>query len=356
LEYDAPRPFKGVNRPTIIGGMFGLELGRAPAEADLPPILRGPHRLLATARGAFSLLARTLRPGTVWLPSFLCPVVLRSFPGRVRFFGIDESLRPIDGIWLREVERNDLVVFIDYFGFRHWEDQAAEAAGLGAWIVEDASQAFLDPQFSAHTHYVVTSPRKFAGVPDGCVLAARGGAPLPSADLPPPPAAWWQDSLRASVLRGEFDRHNGAREWLDLFQHTEATGPSEPACMSELSALLLQRAVNWPAVARQRRNNYSFLAGALGQLALLPDLPPDVVPLGFPVALDGRDGLRQALFTKQIFPPVHWNLGAAVPREFTVSHRMSARIMTVPCDQRYTPADLERVVRVCSDHGSLSRR
>jgi hypothetical protein len=333
-------PMPATPSPAIIGGMFGLELGRTRVDMALPSIFSGRHALLATARSAFVWLVRDLQPATVWLPSFLCPVVLPPLADRVRFFPIDETLHVAD-----------MVVFVDYFGFRLWDNVAAAAAARGAWIVEDAAQALLSSHFSPHSHYVVTSPRKFLGVPDGCVLQAQGDARLPASPLAPLPTAWWLDALRASVNRREFDRHGGSREWFDLFQATEASIPTDPTAMSETTAILLGHAIDWETIADRRRRNYEFLARKLSSLALLPDLPDGVVPLGFPLRVRDRDRLRHALFAQQIYPAVHWLLGEAVPTVFDAAHRLSASIMTVPCDQRYTPHDLQRVVDCLAEHG-----
>lgn len=339
----------GTEETRIIGGMFGLELSaRATMERpdQKPAFLAGPHLLLATSRSAFTLLARTLRPKTVWLPSYLCGVILGAFPThfmRIRFYAVDERLRIADEAWLAELHPGDMVVFIDYFGFREWADKGVEARGRGAWLVEDAAQALLSGNFCEHSHYVVFSPRKFIGVPDGGVLLAQAGAELPEARLPAPPSPWWLESTRASILRAEFDRHGGKREWFDIFQKAELAGPLEPCRMSDLSTHILKHAVDWQAVARRRCRNYRFLLAELRDIALFPRLPAGVVPLGFPIRLKNRDRVRQALFDAQIYPPIHWAIADVVPTDFEASHGLAEEILTIPCDQRYDESDMQRV-------------
>jgi len=334
----------------IIGGMFGLEIGDPAHSASVAapvPILAGRHLRLATARSAFTLLARSLRPSVIWLPSYLCPSIIPCFlaaPCPVRFYAVGEDLRVADRNWLSDVQRGDLVVFIDYFGFNQWEEFGVLARCRGAWVIEDACQALANPRFSDQAHFVIASPRKFVGVPDGGILLAQGDAGLPESPASPAPEPWWLEAYRASLLRGEFDHHGGPREWFPLFQRTEAEGPIEPARMSELSALILDRIVDWPELRRRRRANYEFLAGALRGLALLPELPADVVPLGCPVRVPGRDKVREKLFKQEIYPPIHWRLAGAVPESFVASHRLAADILTLPCDQRYALADMERMV------------
>ena len=338
--------------PKIIGGMFGLELasaGPSVAADGRPEFLEGRHRLLATARSAFALLHRSLQPRRVWLPSYLCGVILPAFSepiAAIRFYAIDERLRLADDTWLAEVQPGDLVVFIDYFGFKHWDEWGQAARARGAWVVEDACQALLIDRYSAHAHYVVFSPRKFVGVPDGGILLAQGDAALPADPLSPPPADWWVAALTASIRRAEFDRTAGSedRSWYQLFQKVEPAGPVAPTAMSELSAFILKHWCNWSEIARRRRANYGRLAEAMREFALFPELPSGVVPLGFPARFANRNVVQSALFAQQIYPSTHWRLRDIVPASFTRSHSLAEQILTIPCDQRYGPGSIRRII------------
>jgi len=337
------------NRTKIIGGMFGLELTVLAAEGarvDKPTVLQGRCQMLATARSALTLLVETLRPAQAWLPSYLCDVMAEAVAHTgtpLCFYPVSADLQITDEAWLRKVGRGDIVVFIDYFGFNAWESTAQKVRAAGAFVVEDACQAFLNDTFSAHSHFVIASPRKFIGVPDGGVLLARPGVQLPSITLAPPPSEWWFDAFAATLQRGEFDRHGGDRKWFELFRRFDPNGPLHPHAMSEFSVQLLAR-FDYAEIARRRRANYEFLLSELGPLALFTRLPNGVVPLGFPVRLAGRDRVRQALFAADIFPPVHWPLGGAVPETFIESHRLAREITTLPCDQRYDESDMKRLV------------
>lgn len=337
------------NSNPIIGGMFGLELLATESFPDNKgegPLFAKPNLTLSTARSAFRLLAELLYPNTVWLPSFLCEAITSAFHQgsfRVRFYGINERLEIENTRWLSEIQKNDIVVFIDYFGFNRWSEWAWQARQQGAWIIEDACQAMLNTEFCRDSHYILFSPRKFVGVPDGGILRAQDGAYLPEV-TESAPALWWLEAARASVLRAEYDRYGGERTWFEIFKKTEIEGPYVPCRMSELSLLVLKHTVDWQAVSQGRRNNYQFLASELGNIALFPDLPDHVVPLGFPVVVKQRDRVRQALFARNIFPPVHWPISHIVPPGFEASHQLAASIMTIPCDQRYHIPDMEHIV------------
>jgi hypothetical protein len=329
--------------------MFGLELLESNASlkaTELPRFLSERQRLLATARSALKLLMRALRPATVWIPSYICGVVIDAArePGvAVRFYPVDQSLEIPDSDWLAEIQAGDLVIFADYFGFDTWSSHGAEARARGARVVEDACQAMLNKDFSLHSNYVIFSPRKFIGVPDGGILFAHKDAELPGPDFPAPSPQWLLRAIKAAILRSEFDRHGGERNWFKMFQLVETNGPMEPRRMSDLSAMILQIA-DWAAIKKRRRQNYEFLLSELGELAIFPDLAHDVVPLGFPIRVGNRDRLRRALFNEQIYPAVHWDIIDLVPTKFASSHRLAGEIMTLPCDQRYGQADMQRMV------------
>ena len=333
----------------IMGGMFGLEINFQPDLPSLavPPILAGPHLRLATARSAFTLLARTLQPPTVWLPSYLCGVVLEAFKDAgtcVKFYPVGEQLKITDEAWINSVESQDMVVFIDYFGFNMWNFYGKAVKKRSAWVVEDACQAMLNLSFSENADYVIASPRKFLGVPDGGILLAQNEAKLPSVALPPPPAEWWIDSLKASHLRASFDRHGGSREWFEIFRKTDPNGPVEPTRMSELSSQLLDHAFHYETISSLRRSNFRQLAEGLAEFAIYMELPDDVVPLAFPVRTRERDRVVQDLRCHEIFPPIHWPIKNIVPNDFYHSHKLSIEIMSLLCDQRYLSVDISRLI------------
>ncbi len=331
----------------IIGGMFGLEAAASVAtERTMPAALLLPHNLYATARSAIRAVVTLARPRQVWFPSFLCESMLQAIaPGaaQIRFFPVDNSLHITDEAWLGDIKPGDVAVFIDYFGFRTWDAMGARAKARGAVVVEDASQNFLARDFCPAADFIVFSPRKFFGVADGGILAARAPDALPPAAAEPPPAGWWQDALRAAELRLEFDRHGGQRTWFGLFQKKESEAPAGDFAMSEVSRTILHRAIDFAVADGRRTANYHLLAQALGEFALFPELAPATVPLGFPVRVPERDRVRQTLFAADIFPPVHWPIQGAVPEQFAASHQLAREIMTLPCDQRYELADMRRV-------------
>jgi dTDP-4-amino-4,6-dideoxygalactose transaminase len=328
----------------IIGGMFGIELSKGQLFENSSPfsdILKTSPLLLSTARSIFSFLANTLHPQTVWLPSFLCGVIPAAIsPHIFRYYRIDESLHISSAAWIDQVESNDIVVFIDYFGFPTWYEYAKTIRERGAWIIEDACQAMLNDGFCEYSDFIIFSPRKFVGVPDGGILLVNRRFDLPRTTFPAPPANWWLMSTTASIRRSMFDVHGDDRSWFDIFQKTELSAPFEPFKMSDLTFSILNTSVNWSSIINRRKRNYLLLDSRLHNLAVFPELPPSTAPLGFPIRCNHRELLRNELFSRQIFPPVHWPINDIVPLEYHESRTLSGQILTLPCDQRYSDKDM----------------
>lgn len=335
----------------IMGGMFGLE--EAPRCSTLPAF-PGPEALaMVNARSCIRLLVETLRPRCVWLPSYLSPSLLEAVDPRrftVRYYEMTGDLAIASADWVDAVIAGDLVIFIDYFGFPCDDSRFRCLRERGVLVLRDASQALLSNRPRQQTDFVVFSPRKLLGVVDGGVLVAPGAPEkldeVREVPLESPPAGWWLTALNAAILRREFDRHGGDRRWFDLFQEAERTQPLGAFRMSELSMTLLRHGFDYDDIARRRRENYEGLLDRLEEIALFPELPPSVVPLGFPVRLENRAEVRRALFDHEIYPPVHWSLPAGVPRRFADSHRLAEQILTLPCDQRYDVDGMDSMARL----------
>jgi hypothetical protein len=341
----------------LVGGLFGMAeaAGRSRAHArsrHVPPFVRDADLLAVNARSAVRVLLEAVRPRSVWLPSYLCDALVAAVgpSSSIRWYPIGEDLRPQALDWLAEVVPKDLVVAIDYFGFRAPPDLLGELRDRGAFVIEDASQALLTGGVGEGVDAAVVSPRKFVGVPDGGLLwltdPRRHDRSLRLPALVPPPPEWCARARLAASLRADFDRGSGDRGWYPIFVEVEATAPVGPYAMSDTARDLIEGAIDFDEVARARRANYATLAALLPSLALLPTLPSDVVPLGFPVRLVDRDRVRASLHDRQIYAPTHWPIDGFVPAAFAASHRLARSILTLPCDQRYGRAEMAAIAAV----------
>jgi len=336
-----------IRSPHLLGGVFGIEFSLSGSK---PPFLKDRCDFYLNARSAMWKVLVALQPPAVWMPSYLCESMLDapSLAGaNVKFYPINRQLRVENGSWIHDVRAGDVVIAVDYFGFPCTDEVLIDLKARGAWILEDASQALLSTHVGGHADMVVYSPRKFVGVPDAGILHNINGPEIPF-DPVLPPSDWWLKAFGACLLRRDYDLSSPSKDraWFSLFKQMEKDMPVGNYAASPLSISLLESSIDWNLVAQKRRQNYQFLLSKLSAIALFKELPLDVVPLGFPIIHGERDRIRQALFSQNIYPPIHWELTDVVPGYFNDSHQISKEILTLICDQRYDLEDMERMITV----------
>jgi len=339
----------------LIGGF--LEFERLPRQPDsLAERLGLPAnatRTFANARSALSSFLRSRGVKRLWLPAYGCPSLTdaATLAGvEAVYFGVGVQLEPDVSTLARDARAGDAVLAIDYFGRPPGAAFKAFASSRSdLLLIEDAVQA-LDTGEPPWGGWCLHSPRKLVGVADGGFLSPAGtiGADAQSTG-PGDPARW-----RAAMMRLEDTQGTTNALWHGVNQARERRERVSSDPMSTLSAMVLHAVPSAP-VARARHENYSGLAISLGDLAFLGDASPSFVPFGFPIRLPGdqRDRVAAALADRGVFAAVHWRTLAAPPC-FKAEHALSRELLTLPCDQRYTPEDMARVAEVVASAVGLS--
>lgn len=324
-------------------------------ESGLDFLQDGSLRLV-NARSALPILLEVLRSQRIWMPSYLCPSLLqavRQSDVQVLFHPINCHLQHSERAWMKNLREGDLVVLISYFGFPASEEVAAEIKRRKCWLLEDASQALFNHNRLSSADFILFSPRKFLGVPDGGILLTKCQVDL-CAITPLKPNFWWLDNLEAMVLRREFDRHKMQNDWFQRYLKAKTAAPAGKYRMSEMTSSLLKSSFDYSKIVEQRINNYQILLKALESVALFPKLLPGVVPLGFPIRVAAREVITNALYAERIYPAVHWNLEGIIPKNFESSMELSRNIMTIPCDQRYGDEDMAEIVKIIRNYTHLN--
>ena len=335
----------------IVGGMFGSGHAGCGAEFALSkePLDSIPHSvpLFVNARSAITTLIRSLQPKHVWVPSYGCASLLSAVNAGTnrpsRFYPIDDCLRIESSQWLEQVAENDLVVFIDYFGFPCGENWIAAVQLRGGRVLEDACGAWYRLFQECTADFQVTSARKFFGVTDGSVLRFR---PDNEYDLPPlrsVPSEWYRLAQEALARRTSFDNGSGETNWFELYCEVEAHQPCGNFAASDDAVRAIHEGQDYASIARLRRRNFQLLMEPLAPWAVYHELPKDVVPMGFPIRVSRRATLQEWLYKRQIFPPVHWKLPESVPRDYLASWQLAECELTIPCDQRLSSEQTTRV-------------
>ena len=330
-----------------VGGFFGLALADiAPSRKSLWNMLVGGASTaidFSCARAAIIwLLGRKVRPGArVWLPDYCCPELTRAIR-RARFelklYPVGSDLAP-DIRGLAGLRAGDAAIAVDYFGrLPSRAFRAFVRAHPDILWIEDRAQA-LDPG-PAWAPWAVYSLRKIAGVCDGALLVSadqkltagrRMSRPLDAATSAP------------ELLR--FEDMDGSRndEWYAAYRKRERRITDEPLPASRLARALAER-LPFEAIRAARRANYAALHDRIGERCIWPERLGRWTPFAFPLVVDDARAVVQTLARRQIFCARHW---AVLPRGAGEDALcLAGRLVSLPCDQRYCPADMKRIVDV----------
>jgi hypothetical protein len=340
---------------TYVGGFFGIEL---PPEhgsglASFWHMPEDPGLTFCNGRSALAALLASVGTPKIWLPAYVCRSVAEAAAAAgtpISYFPVDEALQPDTSILETSARAGDMVLAIDYFGRPPGDpflDFVKRRPDLN--FVEDACHA-VDTGTRQWGRWCLRSPRKLVGVPDGGFVVPAGGIVQSRRSAPQPGVAAYQ----AACLRFEDEDECANESWHQANQRREATEEVSLRRMTRMSRELLARIPLEP-IADMRRANFRALAGMLEAHRYLADKDPAFVPMGFPVRLrpDLRDQVRSDLIARGIFPAVHWN-DPPSPTAFASAHVLAAELLTLPCDQRYRPVDMERLAQIVRE--SLNRR
>lgn len=328
----------------LIGGFFALE----PASATPSPIFPGADPRLArdSAGAAFGALVRLLDPPRIWLPGWLCsPFAYRLPANRLRLYRVTPDLAP-DTTSLTALGPGDLLLAVDHFGRAPGPGWAAfVATNPETFFVEDCVQA-LDTGAAPWGDWRLYSPRKLMGLPEGGFLIpqtprARAIA-LPPAAIPPDPA---RSAARRAPMALRRDHPGDNALWHPLHQQAEALADNADRAMDPAALALMAQLDPAPMIAA-RRANAARLARRLpdGARPLYDLTDPPFAPFGVPVLLPParRDAILARLHAQGLFPAVHWR-DILSPPDWAEDHARAASIVTLPCDHRYGPADMDRL-------------
>ncbi|MDP3404148.1 MAG: hypothetical protein Q8S03_05615 [Brevundimonas sp.] len=335
-----------LSRP--IGGFFERHPENA-SEADAgagPCVLDvwagdRPHAAFVNARSAFGALVAALEPGTIWLPAWLCEDML--LPGRadrVRFYPVGPGFLPdLSGVEV-DAQAGDLLLVQAAFGLPVNEaTRAALARRPDLHVVEDRAQA-LDAGAADGAGWILYSPRKLFGVADGGLLVARDpDVALPRPDAVPDPEFLW----RAANLRAADPSGSDNALWHGANQTKEtAMGVNREAMTADSLALL--SATPLSSLTKPRLRNWMALDGRLHCWSALP-ANPVAPPLGYVLDLEPqtRDRLRTRLNAARVFAAIHWPELASPADQFPREHGWTRRLLTLPCDHRYSVVEMARI-------------
>ncbi|MCR4740303.1 MAG: hypothetical protein K5886_08610 [Lachnospiraceae bacterium] len=302
--------------------------------------------------------------GTVILPDYLCESIIdavkKAGAGYI-FYHVDASMKPVNESILEAYDRCpfNAVLLINYFGLRDNGDTIAFIREKlpEIKIITDCVQDQYGYAGLKDYDYAFNSLRKWFPVPDGAYLKKKEDSKIRCLMPVSGPGQVSDSGFQAYKLAGNLLKQYGAAVsediFLDLIEKGEEMLDEDFLCKTSLFSTKAVNVIDYEGAAAARRKNGAFLdekLTAMGLEHIRYDNGNDrAVPFFIPLICkdrDTRDGLRMHLRSKGIFAPVHW----PAPDDPDIKNDLYDRELSLTCDQRYGPEDMERLTEAISDY------
>jgi len=293
------------------------------------------------------------------LPSYLCPSildVLDRFSVKYTFYNVNKDFTiDLDDLLAKAVG-NQVIYFINYFGFQHSTDTLSVLRHLqsnGKLLIEDNAQAGFP--YNNIGDFCFNSMRKFCAV-DGGYMTTRNFTssyltlPEDRENHRLPLIREYRHLLRSYLFHGRGSRTELERLFYKAEQHYE----HDNVILGDAEEQSKIEHLDWPAIKAVRRSNYEYFLDKIidfpGITPVYPALQSDNMPLGLPVYVSGFscDRLIDLLAEDSISLTVHWDTLFTDPRTRNdpCVIDMARHILTLPIDQYTSKSQLNFV----SDH------
>ncbi len=288
-----------------------------------------------SGRCALQAIIRDWGGKSVALPSWLCESMIKPFMDAgvaVEFYPAMEPIRNI---------RTDGILIMDYFGYV----RPLDMEGYRGTVIRDVTHSVFSKAYD-DADYCFGSLRKWAGFWTGGYAWTKDGHSL-SADAG---NDFGYTALRKQAMGEKTEYMEGTIEdkvFLETFAKAdEALEQCGPIPADPRDVALAGR-LDVAFIREKRRTNAARLLESLSDIAVFPKLEEEDCPLFVPVRLpkELRNALRRELISQAVYCPIHWPL-SEYHRIEGEAQRLYEEELSLICDQRYTEADMDRIVTI----------
>lgn len=306
-------------------------------------------RFYRSGRDALKQVAQLHRGATVLLPALCCESMILPFTSNdcpVCFYRLNPDLTGNEEDVLSKTAPGTILLYMSYFDIHPFtQDFLMRLQQNGVVLLEDRTQDMIVGRLASFSpDYTVASIRKWAALPEGGILKTDCVLPRGRADS------------RFGALRRQAMEEKGIylesgdpalkQDFLARFHEADALldESGEPVVMSVENRAYLEN-IDFAKVLAARRRNASVLEQALAALTAAGTIRTlcrsgSTAGLYYPILLENRDAVQQALARKNIYCPVIWPVPALARGVCDNCEATAGHILALPCDQRYSEQDM----------------
>lgn len=250
-----------------------------------------------------------------------------------------------------KLTQDTILLYGSYFGMDPFDEAVllqTQKTHPGVLFLEDRTQDFLRTKEQTFKPDVtIASIRKWTAIGDGGLLWSE------KLCCPPGEQETAFASLRTKAMQmkdaylaqGDPKTKQAYREMLGASSEL-LDESAEPFAMTQASEQLLAR-LDMKKMYRRRQENARVLKAALTGVAGLELITqfPERSTLYFPVLVKNQQKTQAALAQAGIYCPVLWPVPQEAAGVCPVAEHTAAHMLGVPCDHRYSPADMEYIAQ-----------
>lgn len=340
---------------------IGSEFWEVNLSNDRKHEISSPHQLLMTGRTALDFIIRDAKEEiglkTVYMPAYCCHTMIQPFLENgitVLFYSVNFE----NGKFTYDINfdtRCDAVLILQYFGYCN--DAVGQIidrfSKRGITIIEDASHSwFSGNPYSFRSDYVFASFRKWTGLPCGAI-AIKKAAPFAVAPPTKTNSDYLSLRLEAENRKKQYIEEDiGQKDiFLQLFNQAEILLENDyrnyglPQEYEDAIARL-----DYEYIRSKRKENAVYLTEGIKHCKGIEcvSIANEDVPLFVPIMVTGgrRSELRKKLIENAVYCPVHWPLSELHDKNNTC---LFENCLSLVCDQRYTTADMGRIIAIVNE-------
>jgi hypothetical protein len=304
-------------------------------EAELKKIDMNEY-ITDSGRSSLRLILQKLKKKKILIPNYLCVIILKilnEYEVNYSFYNIKKNLS-IDNKSIIK-QSYDAIYIINYFGKKH---NIANIIDEEKFVIED--NVFL-PKFYNYHNYPnwigFNSFRKISPLADGSII--KSSFPLSGNLIKKNPSTFPKIKYTAKDMKYHFLNNSqfSEKQYLNLFKLAESK-LDEQTTINKISSYSLFRLFDFMSGIEKeysvRKNNFNVLDKHLNDKAIKINT---IYPSFYILSVERRNELRNYLFTKYIFCPVHW------PPIKVVSSQLNDTFLSIPVDSRYNIKDMKKI-------------
>lgn len=289
---------------------------------------------LNLARNCLELLIKNRNIKKIFLPNYLCEsiyVACKNSGINVEYYKIDNKLRPVIEC---ELKKNEYIYIINYYGLLSDEYILSMKEKYNNIIVDNVQDFFRKPIMGIDTIY---SCRKYFGVTDGAYIYTNIDVNIKEVDNS-------YDRLLYMCKRFE----NSAQEAFEEYQENEKKLDSEKIKgMSKITRNIL-KSLDYKYIKDVRTKNFNYLAKSLNRVNKL-DLDEYKCdgPYMYPFYCQNGIEIRKKLISNKVYIARLWpGFDGGSNFDMNYQEELSNNILPIPCDQRYTEKEMQKIIDI----------